>query len=60
MERQRDDKSEPKVHSAGIHKKPYVTPELIVHGSVEKITERKQGSGNYDGGNMSSPYQYSR
>jgi hypothetical protein len=30
-------------------KKPYVAPELIVHGAVEKLTE-KTGPGNqYDG-----------
>ena len=26
-------------------KKPYSTPELIVHGAVEKITEEQKGSG---------------
>ena len=30
-------------------KKPYTTPELIVHGAVEKITEENKGSGQTDG-----------
>jgi hypothetical protein len=31
-------------------KKPYSTPELIVHGAVEKITEENKGRGQQDGG----------
>jgi hypothetical protein len=54
-----DENGERKVQATGRPKKPYVTPELIVHGSVEKITEQKQGSGNWDGGGMNNPYQYS-
>jgi hypothetical protein len=35
-------------------KKPYSTPELIVHGAVEKITEENKGSGTLDGGALST------
>jgi hypothetical protein len=33
-------------------KKPYVTPELIVHGAVEKITERTGPGNQRDGINV--------
>jgi hypothetical protein len=41
-------------------KKPYTTPELIVHGAVEKITEERKGSGTQDGGTAMNPTQRSR
>ncbi|MFH1115526.1 MAG: hypothetical protein V1792_16580 [Pseudomonadota bacterium] len=50
------DENEEKVSKAeGNSKKPYVTPELVVHGSVEKITEEQKGSGEYDGGTLANP-----
>jgi hypothetical protein len=36
-------------------KKPYSTPELVVHGAVEKITEENKGSGQTDGTGISPP-----
>jgi len=41
-------------------KKPYSTPELIVHGAVEKITEEDKGNGQIDGGTIMNPTQRSR
>jgi hypothetical protein len=40
------------------NKKSYVSPELVVHGSVEKITERTDRGSQWDE-KMTQPYQYS-
>jgi len=59
MIRPRDENEEPKTQAAGEAKKPYVTPELVVHGSVEKITEEQKGDGQQDGGTIANPTQRS-
>lgn len=41
-------------------KKPYSTPELIIHGAVERITEENKGHGSQDGGNLQNPTYRSR
>jgi hypothetical protein len=41
-------------------RKPYTTPELIVHGAVERITEEQKGSGTQDGGSLTNPNRRSR
>ncbi len=46
----RDENGERKAQASSGPKKPYVTPELVVHGSVEKITEEQKGQGQYDAG----------
>jgi hypothetical protein len=38
-------------------KKPYSTPELIVHGAVERITEESKGHGSNDGTVMQPTYR---
>jgi hypothetical protein len=39
------------------HRKPYATPELVVHGAVEKLTERTGPGQNFDqyANNRSAP-----
>lgn len=36
-------------------KKQYASPELIIHGTVEKFTEEQKGSGDMDGGSIANP-----
>jgi hypothetical protein len=45
-----DEINEPAAMGEPDVKKPYTTPELIVHGAVEKITEEQKGRGTQDGG----------
>jgi hypothetical protein len=55
-----DDKNLPtQVSPGGQMKKKYVTPELIVHGPVEKITEATNRGPNNDGQAI-APDQWSR
>ena len=53
MEGSHDEIKKPEVRKPGM-KKPYSKPELIVHGTVERITEEQKGSGTLDGGAMST------
>ena len=46
-----DEIKEPAAAQGESHeKKSYSKPELIVHGTVEKITEEQKGTGRQDGG----------
>jgi hypothetical protein len=55
-----DEIKEPSAMRELVVKKPYSTPELIVHGAVEKITEEKKGSGQQDNTSMTNPTYRSR
>ncbi|MDQ7782787.1 MAG: lasso RiPP family leader peptide-containing protein [Desulfomonilaceae bacterium] len=55
MARPKEENGVPKAGVEGNAKKPYETPELVVHGSVEKITEEQKGTGQEDGGTIVNP-----
>ncbi len=49
MTESHDEIKEPAAAPESSKKKPYSTPELVIHGSVERITEENKGAGQYDG-----------
>lgn len=60
MERWEDGLKGEKASEEPVARRAYTSPELVVHGTVEKITEEQKGGGDTDGGTLANPTRRSR